>query len=67
MDAGGAGPSDVAARLRADVPAAFWSRGCAPAPLGLAPPPSSYSERVARRLASYRDLDNPLGEGEYDY
>ena len=67
MDAGGAGPSDVAARLRADVPAAFWSRGCDPAPLGIAPPPSSYSERVARRLASYRDLDNPLGEGEYDY
>ena len=54
------GKPDVATRLRTEVPAAFWARGCDPAPLGIdeaARPEGVAVERETRHLAVY---DDPL-------
>ena len=49
--------ADVEARLRTEVPAAFWRRGCDPQPLGIeAPPPDA----DPRRLAAGYAQDDPL-------
>jgi len=54
---------DVAMRLRTEVPAAFWTRGCDPAALGIEDTPPDAQEDTRQRTA-YEDLDGGAGGGD---